>query len=89
MYPLLDTWAVVAGNKNIVEVKGSFEDKHNVHIVMELCAGGELFDRYAYTALLQVEGLRRVVGLCSDATSRSPFMGMAMHPFGRQGWASL
>lgn len=34
-----------AGHKNIVEVKGSYEDKHSVHIVMELCTGGELFDR--------------------------------------------
>ncbi|KAL2632943.1 hypothetical protein R1flu_004422 [Riccia fluitans] len=33
------------GQKNIVELKGAYEDKHNVHLVMELCAGGELFDR--------------------------------------------
>ncbi|MCO5602372.1 hypothetical protein L7F22_056503 [Adiantum nelumboides] len=30
---------------NIVELKGSYEDKNAVHLVMELCAGGELFDR--------------------------------------------
>jgi calcium-dependent protein kinase len=24
---------------------GAYEDKNNVHVVMELCAGGELFDR--------------------------------------------
>ncbi|KAL3752196.1 hypothetical protein ACJRO7_012930 [Eucalyptus globulus] len=30
---------------NIVELKGAYEDKRSVHLVMELCAGGELFDR--------------------------------------------
>ncbi|CAL5357997.1 hypothetical protein CsSME_00047716 [Camellia sinensis var. sinensis] len=30
---------------NIVSLKDSFEDDHAVHIVMELCEGGELFDR--------------------------------------------
>eukprot|EP00245_Coleochaete_scutata_P001822 TRINITY_DN12273_c0_g1_i1.p1 TRINITY_DN12273_c0_g1~~TRINITY_DN12273_c0_g1_i1.p1 ORF type:complete len:587 (+),score=169.56 TRINITY_DN12273_c0_g1_i1:186-1946(+) len=35
----------LAGHKNIVELKGAYEDKHSVHLVMELCAGGELFDR--------------------------------------------
>ncbi|EFJ21060.1 calcium dependent protein kinase 17 [Selaginella moellendorffii] len=33
------------GNENIVELRGSYEDKHSVHLVMELCEGGELFDR--------------------------------------------
>ena len=28
-----------------MEYKGAFEDKQSVHVVMELCAGGELFDR--------------------------------------------
>ena len=30
---------------NIVNLKGVFEDKKYVHFVMELCEGGELFDR--------------------------------------------
>lgn len=35
----------LSGQPNIVEFKGAYEDKSNVHVVMELCAGGELFDR--------------------------------------------
>ncbi|KAK4492336.1 hypothetical protein RD792_003140 [Penstemon davidsonii] len=35
----------LTGQDNIVELKGAYEDKHSVHLVMELCAGGELFDR--------------------------------------------
>ncbi|KAH6786388.1 calmodulin-domain protein kinase 9 [Perilla frutescens var. hirtella] len=32
------------GQPNIVEFKAAYEDKHSVHLVMELCAGGELLD---------------------------------------------
>lgn len=35
----------LTGQPNIVEFKGAYEDRQSVHIVMELCAGGELFDR--------------------------------------------
>ncbi|PSS21823.1 Calcium-dependent protein kinase [Actinidia chinensis var. chinensis] len=35
----------LAGHKNIVTIKGAYEDPLYVHIVMALCAGGELFDR--------------------------------------------
>lgn len=35
----------LAGHKNIVLIKGAYEDPLYVHIVMELCSGGELFDR--------------------------------------------
>lgn len=35
----------LSGQPNIVEFKGVYEDKNSVHLVMELCAGGELFDR--------------------------------------------
>ncbi|KAK4439338.1 Calcium-dependent protein kinase [Sesamum alatum] len=35
----------LSGQPNIVEFKGAYEDRHSVHLVMELCGGGELFDR--------------------------------------------
>eukprot|EP00897_Mesotaenium_endlicherianum_P007525 jgi/Mesen1/6800/ME000035S06183 len=35
----------LSGHPNIVKLKDAYEDKQSVHIVMELCAGGELFDR--------------------------------------------
>ncbi|PSR98421.1 Calcium-dependent protein kinase [Actinidia chinensis var. chinensis] len=35
----------LSGQSNIVEFKGAYEDRQSVHVVMELCAGGELFDR--------------------------------------------
>lgn len=35
----------LAGHNNIVTIKGAYEDHLYVHIVMELCNGGELFDR--------------------------------------------
>lgn len=35
----------LAGQPNIISIKGAYEDAVAVHVVMELCAGGELFDR--------------------------------------------
>ncbi|XP_021889068.1 calcium-dependent protein kinase 2-like [Carica papaya] len=35
----------LSGQQNIVEFRGAYEDRQSVHLVMELCAGGELFDR--------------------------------------------
>ncbi|KAL9242908.1 hypothetical protein vseg_016865 [Gypsophila vaccaria] len=35
----------LTGHRNIVELHGAYEDRHAVHLVMELCEGGELFDR--------------------------------------------
>ncbi|KAJ0971502.1 hypothetical protein J5N97_019461 [Dioscorea zingiberensis] len=35
----------LTGHRNIVELKGAYEDRHSVNLVMELCEGGELFDR--------------------------------------------
>ncbi|XP_022760810.1 calcium-dependent protein kinase 3-like isoform X2 [Durio zibethinus] len=35
----------LTGHRNIVELKGAYEDRHSVNLLMELCAGGELFDR--------------------------------------------
>ncbi|KAL2318898.1 hypothetical protein Fmac_032774 [Flemingia macrophylla] len=35
----------VSEQHNIVDFKGAYEDRKNVYLVMELCRGGELFDR--------------------------------------------
>jgi calcium-dependent protein kinase len=35
----------LAGQKNIVTIKGAYEDPLDVHIVMELCSGVDLFDQ--------------------------------------------
>jgi len=35
----------LAEHPNIVTIKGTYEDSTAVHLVMELCEGGELFDR--------------------------------------------
>jgi calcium-dependent protein kinase len=41
----IDIMHHLSGHKNVVAIKGAYEDHLYVHIVMELCAGGELFDR--------------------------------------------
>ncbi|GMI81629.1 calcium-dependent protein kinase 17 [Hibiscus trionum] len=55
----------LTGQSNIVELKGAYEDKHSVHLVMELCEGGELFDRIIakghYTERAAASLLRTVV----------------------------
>ncbi|XP_057521432.1 calcium-dependent protein kinase 1-like isoform X1 [Amaranthus tricolor] len=35
----------LTGHRNIVELHGAYEDRHSVNLIMELCGGGELFDR--------------------------------------------
>ncbi|GMN39604.1 hypothetical protein TIFTF001_008823 [Ficus carica] len=35
----------LAGNSNVISIKGAYEDAVAVHVVMELCTGGDLFDR--------------------------------------------
>ncbi len=32
------------GHPNVTYLRGTYEDKQNVHLVMDLCGGGELFD---------------------------------------------
>ncbi|GJZ16556.1 calcium-dependent protein kinase 26-like protein, partial [Tanacetum coccineum] len=35
----------LSGHPNVVSIKGAYEDSYNVHLVMELCCGGEIFER--------------------------------------------
>ncbi|XP_027363169.1 calcium-dependent protein kinase 1-like isoform X2 [Abrus precatorius] len=57
----------LAGHPNVISIKGAYEDAVAVHVVMELCAGGELFDRIIqrghYTERQAAELTRTIVGV--------------------------
>ncbi|RYR63942.1 hypothetical protein Ahy_A03g010110 isoform C [Arachis hypogaea] len=63
----------LAGHKNIVTIKGAYEDPLYVHIVMELCSGGELFDRIIqrghYTERKAAELTKIIVGVVETCHS--------------------
>ncbi|KAL2507087.1 Calcium-dependent protein kinase 17 [Forsythia ovata] len=63
----------LTGQPNIVELKGAYEDKHFVHLIMELCAGGELFDRIIskghYTERAAASLLRTIVEIVHTCNS--------------------
>eukprot|EP00917_Polyrhabdina_sp_WS-2016_P017149 GHVP01037024.1.p1 GENE.GHVP01037024.1~~GHVP01037024.1.p1 ORF type:complete len:677 (-),score=47.03 GHVP01037024.1:131-2161(-) len=46
---------------NIVQIYASYEDKHNVHMVMEYCSGGEVFDFVQQRGPLDEETSRKVM----------------------------
>ncbi|GLT96310.1 hypothetical protein SLE2022_139430 [Rubroshorea leprosula] len=56
----------LAGHPNVIQIVGAYEDAVAVHVVMELCAGGELFDRIIqrghYTERKAAELARIIVG---------------------------
>lgn len=57
----------LAGHPNVVSIKGSYEDAVAVHVVMEVCSGGELFDRIVkrghYSERQAAELTRTIVGV--------------------------
>ncbi|XP_021886920.1 calcium-dependent protein kinase 20-like [Carica papaya] len=57
----------LAGHPNVIQIVGAYEDAVSVHVVMELCAGGELFDRIIqrghYTERKAAELARLIVGV--------------------------
>ncbi|KAJ0771339.1 putative protein kinase CAMK-CDPK family [Helianthus annuus] len=57
----------LAEHPNVISIKGAYEDAVAVHLVMELCAGGELFDRIVarghYTERKAAELTRTIVGV--------------------------
>ncbi|WOL08930.1 calcium-dependent protein kinase 10-like [Canna indica] len=57
----------LSGHSNVISIKGAYEDAVAVHLVMELCAGGELFDRIVqkghYTERKAAELARVIVGV--------------------------
>uniref|UniRef100_A0A0A0LEV4 non-specific serine/threonine protein kinase n=1 Tax=Cucumis sativus TaxID=3659 RepID=A0A0A0LEV4_CUCSA len=57
----------LVGIPSIVSIKGAYEDAVAVHVVMELCEGGELFDRIVklghYTERQAAELARTIIGV--------------------------
>ncbi|XP_042016192.1 calcium-dependent protein kinase 20-like [Salvia splendens] len=57
----------MAGHPNVISIVGAFEDAVSVHLMMELCSGGELFDRIIqrghYTERKAAELSRIIVGV--------------------------
>ncbi|KAK9072727.1 hypothetical protein SSX86_009162 [Deinandra increscens subsp. villosa] len=54
-------------NPNVVSIKGAYEDSVAVHLVMDLCSGGELFDRITkkghYSERKAANLVRTIVGV--------------------------
>ena len=57
----------LSGHPNVIQIVGAYEDAVAVHVVMEICAGGELFDRIRqrghYTERKAAELARAIVGV--------------------------
>ncbi|KAM1301797.1 hypothetical protein ACFX2H_012784 [Malus domestica] len=55
------------GQPNIAEFNWAYEDRQNLHLVMELCSGGELFDRiitkWSYSEQEAVRIFRQIVNV--------------------------
>jgi calcium-dependent protein kinase len=63
----------LAGSSNVISIKEASEDAVAVHVVMELCAGGELFDRIVerghYTERKAAKLARTIVGVIQSCHS--------------------
>lgn len=63
----------LAGHPNVISIVGAYEDAVAVHVIMELCAGGELFDRIIqrghYTEKKAAELARIIVGVVESCHS--------------------
>ncbi|KAM7506255.1 hypothetical protein LguiB_005159 [Lonicera macranthoides] len=68
----------LSGQPNIVEFKGCYEDRHSVHLVMELCAGGELFDRIIAEGHYSERAAARICRQIVNVVHMCHFMGV-MH----------
>lgn len=67
----IEVMARLAGHPNVVDLRAVYEDDEFVHLVMELCAGGELFHRLEqrgffseHEAAVLFRYLMEVVTLC-------------------------
>jgi serine/threonine protein kinase len=82
---------------NIADLYGAFEDDEHVYLAMELCTGGELFQRIITrsAAILRLEALRLCVssweGRFEEGSSAStPVVDIFRHhPFSARSWNAV
>ncbi|KAK4481382.1 hypothetical protein RD792_012270 [Penstemon davidsonii] len=68
----------LTGQPNIVEFIGAYEDRNNLYLVMELCSGGELFDRITATGSYSEKEAARIGRQIVNVVHVCHFMGV-MH----------
>ncbi|XP_050205640.1 calcium-dependent protein kinase 29 [Mercurialis annua] len=68
----------LTGQPNIVEFKGCYEDRQNLHLVMELCSGGELFDRIIAQGVYSEREAAKITRQIVNVVHACHFMGV-MH----------
>ncbi|KAJ4825771.1 Mitogen-activated protein kinase cpk1 [Turnera subulata] len=63
----------LSGHPNLISIQGAYEDAVAVHVVMELCCGGELFDRIIkrghYSERKAAQLTRTIVGVIQTCHS--------------------
>ncbi|KAL1542871.1 Calcium-dependent protein kinase 29 [Salvia divinorum] len=68
----------LTGQPNIAELRGAYEDGESLHLVMELCSGGELFDRIAAKGTYSEKEAARIGRQVVNVVHVCHFMGV-MH----------
>lgn len=66
----------LTGQPNIVEFEGAYEDKQNLHLVMELCSGGELFDRIIAKGIYSEREAAKICRQIVNVVHACHFMGV-------------
>ena len=68
----------ILGHPNIIALEDTFEDRNYVHIVMELCSGGELFDRIVERGNYTEKSARDIITVILDIVRHCHSLGV-MH----------
>lgn len=66
----------LSGQPNVVEFKGAFEDEQRVCLVMELCSGGELFDRISKRGSYSEKAAAVIMRQVVNVVNACHFMGV-------------
>ncbi|KAG0491740.1 hypothetical protein HPP92_004783 [Vanilla planifolia] len=73
------TQIAAAGNPHVVQIHGVYEDENEIHLVMDLCEGGDLFDRVstAESAPMEEEEAADVMAAIMEALAVCHSRGVA------------